>query len=185
MQIEKYRQLIHLILGSIFILVTIFLGNFYTLIFSGILFLAGVLISKTLRSGCEIPVIHHWSQKVQRKHEKHWPGRGALFFVAGIALSAFIFQDQIILIAALAVSTYGDFTSTMTGKTFGRTRIGNLTLEGTIGGIIVSAAVLFLLFQNPLLALGIAVVAMAMEYLPIDDSFTIPLMTGILLTFLI
>ena len=79
---------------------------------------------------------------------------------------------------------FGDSISTVVGKTLGKTKIWHKTLEGSIAGIIISFIYLTILF-SPSIALIAATIGMAMEYLPIEDNYTIPIATGFVLMLLI
>ena len=83
-----------------------------------------------------------------------------------------------ITFAAITVLTLGDETAKIVGKKLGRRALlYNKTkqLEGTLAGIIVSAAAS--LFITPFKAVAASVTSMVAESppLPVDDNFTIPL----------
>ena len=185
MNVEMRRQVFHAIVGTVTIAAILQFGRINSMLFFGIIFLLGLAISLLVLKGLRIPVISHALEYFGRDNEKALPGRGALMFALGIFLVTVLFQRTEIIIGALIVSTYGDAASTIVGTSIGKTKIWeNYTLEGTLGGIVVSA--LLLLFLFPLhVAIGTAILGMLAELLPVDDNIGIPHIAATALTVLL
>ncbi len=185
MKAEARRQFVHFLFGSFFIALIAVMGVEASLLVLAAAFLAGLFFSYLLKKGVRIPLLLHIVQRVERNYERHLPGKGALLFFLGTIITMLLFQQQNIILGALCIAVYGDAASTVFGLRFGKHRIaGKKTLEGTLGGILASAAFLLFLFQWPV-ALAAAVVGMLAELLPFDDNFTIPIAVGLTLTILI
>ncbi|MFH1256839.1 MAG: hypothetical protein V1494_06130 [Candidatus Diapherotrites archaeon] len=182
---ETKRKLFHAVLGTIFLLAAAFIERQLLLLAVAAIFLTGIIISWFVKRGANIPAINFFVQKFGREKEKHFPGYGALYFLLGFFLLVFLFPGQEIVFGALLVSVYGDTISTIAGKAIGRIKtVAPYTLEGTIAGIIVSAALLAQLFPLSA-AIIVAVIGMLAEYLPVDDNLMIPLVCAAALTILI
>ncbi|MFH1586688.1 MAG: hypothetical protein ABID38_02435 [Candidatus Diapherotrites archaeon] len=182
---ELRRQLIHVIAGSAVIWFVLFLGRTNALLLASLIFLIGLIISILLKWGYKIPIASDLVKVAGREKEKSFPAIGALMFFSGIILTMAFFQDLNVIIGALVVAVYGDGASTLIGKAIGKIKtIGGLTLEGTIGGMIVSFLLLAGIFDL-VPALWAAIFGMASEMLPIDDNVSIPIVAAIVLTILL
>ena len=187
MKTEKKRQLIHILLGGIYVIIAFFLPKELSFISFLVIFATGSFISYTHAHLTPVPFVKDIIEKVERKKETHIPGRAALSFTLGVILSTILFYsfDKLILVGAILALTFGDGFSTIIGKTFGKRKTTDgKTIEGTIGGII-AATIALSLFFNFEIALATAIFAMLAEYIPINDNYTIPIVTGIVLIFLV
>ncbi len=185
MRQEILRQFVHFLFGSAFIALVIVAGTETALTVVAAAMLLGLVGSYLLKSGLRIPILFNLVQIVERKYEKTLPGKGAFMFFLGAIILMFFFKEQAIVVGALCVAVYGDAASTIFGIRFGRHRIaGKKTLEGTLGGILVSLFFLGMLFEW-WVALIAAVVGMLAELLPIDDNITIPIVAAAVLTLLL
>jgi len=187
MKTEKKRQLIHLMLGVFYTAIVFFIPKEQSLIVLLGIFGLGSLASYTHAHVTPLPFLKDILEKVQRKKETHIPGRAALSFTLGIILSAILFynMNNLVLIGAIIAVTFGDGFSTIIGKWKGKRKTtNNKTLEGTIGGIVAATIVLSLFFK-PEIAVATAIFAMLAEYIPINDNYAIPLVSGLVLVFLI
>jgi len=184
--LEIVRQLFHLILGIIIILLILFLEKESVLI---ILFLAFLLMTflALLSIKIKIPVFSWFIEKLGREQEKKFPAKGAIFFLAGCLLTFKLFTPDIAL-ASITVLTFGDAISTLAGfygqkyrnRPFSRFK----TIYGTIIGVVVSFLIA-LLFIEPIYAATAAVFGMLIESLAIklgeteaNDNLIIPLAAG-------
>ena len=132
--------------------------------------------------------------KVLRYHEiditKHFLS-GGTYFIIGIFLSVLLFPKQI-GIASVSVLVICDTFAALIGKHFGKIKIGNKTLEGSIGFFISGLITLMIvprISQNPLelyIACSALFVATVVELIPskIDDNISIPLIFGLTYTIL-
>lgn len=187
MKVELKRQLIHILLGILYIILFVFLDQTTALFALIIIFGLGSFFSFTHAHIRPLPFLQDMLAKVQREREKRIPGRGALSFTLGIILASILFSqlDKLVTIGAIIAVTFGDGFSTIIGKGFGKFKsIGNKTWEGTIGGVIAAWIVLMAFFSLET-ALAAAIFAMLAEYIPINDSYTIPIVTGIILAILV
>ncbi len=99
-----------------------------------------------------------------------------------------VFFDFEIAITSLILLVFGDMFSKIFGLAYGRHKIFEKTLEGTLayfGSVIISGYILYTALDVPLLLLisgGIA--APLIELLPIgvDDNFTVPIISGAVMT---
>ncbi len=185
---ELKRKIIHLLFGLIAIGIVLLVGALNALFaFAGIFFI-GLVISDLIKRGCNIPLCKEIVRHVQRGHERHLPGKGALVLALAIlallALNLIYFQNEKIVIGALIVLAAGDSVAPIVGIKFGKLKIGKRSVEGTIAGIVASFLVLLLLFA-PQTALIAAVLGMLAEFLPFDDNFAIPIVSAVALKLLI
>lgn len=181
-QTEVRRQSLHIILGCAYILITLLLPKQFALLAITGIFTAGFCASLFHMKISPIPFVERILGNVERKHEKKFKGVAALNFTLAVIISSIVFftSPKIILVGALLVLTFGDGFSTLAGKMFGRTKVAGKTLEGTLGGIAAGFAALFLAFP-PDIAIITATAGMLAEFLPIDDNYTIPLVSGAVL----
>ncbi len=189
MKKEFRRQFFHYFFGCIIILLIGILGSQNFLIANMLILFAGYFISLKIKQKKSIPIINKQINILLnyagRKTEKQIPGKGALTFFGGTLLAGILFYNNIlILIGAVIPLVFGDSFSTVFGKLIGKTKIHNKTLEGSITGILVSFVYLLILFPIST-ALTAAVLGMSAEYLPIEDNYTIPVITGLTLMLLI
>ena len=109
-----------------------------------------------------------------------------MFLVAAFIVLLVFKQD--IAIAALTFLIFGDMFSKIFGLGFGRTRLFEKTVEGSVaylGGVLICGYVLYTTLHMPvLLLLTGAVAAMVAEFVPlgIDDNFTVGIVSGAVMT---
>ena len=118
-----------------------------------------------------------------RKNEEH-KLTGTAPYILGIGLSLYAFS-QPVATAAICYLAFGDVAATTIGERYGRTKIGNKSLEGTAAFVIASLAaggVLLLigLGTNPwVMVLGsLAAAGVELLTLPINDNLVIPIVSG-------
>ncbi|HSQ78121.1 MAG TPA: hypothetical protein VLN91_04450 [Nitrospirota bacterium] len=113
---------------------------------------------------------------------------GTAPYVLGIGLSLFLYRMDIAA-AAICFLIFGDVAATTIGERYGRTKIGNKSLEGSLAFVAAAASVGLLL---PLVGLPVvpgviltgALVAAGVELLPlpVNDNLVIPIVSGGLMT---
>jgi len=113
---------------------------------------------------------------------------GTAPYVLGIGLSLFLYRMDIAA-AAICFLIFGDVAATTIGERYGRTKIGNKSLEGSLAFVAAAASVGLLL---PLAGLAVvpgviltgAIIAAGVELLPlpVNDNLVIPLVSGGLMT---
>lgn len=187
------RIFMHVSLGFIIIILSMFMYEevkwylFYTL-------LVGLLVS-LISLRYHIPGIYYMLKKFEKPQYIHrFPGKSALFFVAGCLLVLKLFPKDIAL-AAIAITTFADPISFLVGsfgsikhkKPFNKYK----NIEGTIAGIIVSfiAASFFVPMINAAIVSVIAMLSEAFVFRLgddiIDDNFFVPAIAGTVLYILI
>ncbi len=176
---ELVRQSIHIIAGMIAIAVIMFFGKQAIIIIFSATFLVTFALFYIHNKIRPIKILEKIVEKAEREKEKHYRGIAAIRLSASLLICSILFylEPKTTLIGAIIVLTIGDSTSTIAGKTFGRTSIQDKTLEGTIAGIIVSTAILSIILSLEI-ALIVSIVGMFAEYLPMDDNYTVPIIAG-------
>ncbi len=105
-------------------------------------------------------------------------------YVLGIGLTLFLYRTDIAT-AAVCFLAFGDVAATAIGERYGRTKIGNKSVEGTLAFIAASLIIGFILTRIGMsvstgVLLAGAVVAAGVELLPLplNDNLVIPLASG-------
>ncbi len=184
---ELKRQILHILLGLFYIIIFYTLTQEHAIVALILIFGAGSFLSYTHAHIQPLPFIKEIIKKVERGHETNVPGKAALGFTLGILLTAIIFsqEDKLITIGSITALTFGDGFATIIGKSLGKIRVvEGKTMEGTIGGII-AATIALSAFFPPEESLATAIFAMLAEYIPINDNYIIPLVSGGILFLLI
>jgi dolichol kinase len=124
---------------------------------------------------------------IHRPKEMNRPS-GILWTLAGAILTIFFIPHPDIVLAALGYLAVGDAAASLVGKTWGVTRVGDKSLEGSLACFIACWAVgAFCLtpahFGRPEIVIGalLATIAEALP-LPLDDNLWIPLIPAAALT---
>jgi len=151
---------------------------------------AGIILS-LLSLKYKIPGIYFMLKKFEKPQYIHrFPGKSALFFVAGCLLVVKLFSRDIAF-ASIAITTFADPVVFLIGS-FGSIKYkkpfnGLKNIEGTIAGIAVSFIVASF-FVSMFDALIVAVIAMLSEAFVIklgddiiDDNFFVPIIAGTVL----
>ncbi|MBI3034466.1 phosphatase PAP2 family protein [Candidatus Woesearchaeota archaeon] len=180
---EVKRQAFHLGLG----LATAFLIYKNLLNAASLLAIiaAGIILS-LISKKAEIPLISWFLDNFERREDRRgFPGRGAIFLMAGSLIAVILFPRDAAL-ASIMILALGDSFSHVVGKFFGRTRhpFSVKLIEGTAFGIVMGflGAVVFVSVTEALIA---AAVSMSLEAVEIrlhkyvlDDNLLIPLAAG-------
>jgi len=178
------RKLYHLVGGVGLLSLYYILGRKQALLFYAVLFIIILLID-----GARL-VIPSWNRAIFarfgsfiRKNEEHRLS-GTAPYVLGIGLSLFLYSRPVAS-AAICFLAFGDVAATAIGERFGKTKIGDKSLEGTFAFMIaaaVSGVLLSLLGVHLLtwvMALGILVAAgVELLTLSMNDNLLIPLVSG-------
>lgn len=133
------RNIFHILLGSLILIISV---NYYNevrwVLFS--VLVVGILLS-LLSLRFKLPFIYFMLKKFEKpKYIKKFPGKGALFFVAGCLLVLKIFPQKTIAFASIAILTFADPVASISGIIFGkrshRKPFNTLKkIEGTLVGI--------------------------------------------------
>jgi len=178
------RKLYHLIGGVGLLSLYSIMGRDRALVFYAILFFI-VLGLDIIRLA--VPAVNNFMftrfTSFIRKNEEH-KLTGTAPYILGIGLSLYAFS-QPVATAAICYLAFGDVAATTIGERYGRTKIGNKSLEGTAAFVIASLAaggVLLLigLGTNPwVMVLGsLAAAGVELLTLPINDNLVIPIVSG-------
>ena len=107
-----------------------------------------------------------------------------------VLLSSFIilfFFSKYVCIAALLIMSFSDTFAAIIGKIYGKTRIGNKTLEGSFAFLLVSFLIVVIMspYLNIFQSLVAIVVVTVVELFPInniDDNFSVPIICAIIMS---
>ncbi len=117
---------------------------------------------------------------MMRKHEISGRFTGATWVLI-IAVPIIYFLPKEIAILSLVYMSVGDIAAAIIGLSFGKTKMGKKSLEGSIGCLSVCISAALLLNLVPLIvSISGAVMATVFEALPldIDDNILIPVGAG-------
>ncbi|MFC1691371.1 diacylglycerol/polyprenol kinase family protein [Nanoarchaeota archaeon] len=184
---EFKRQIFHLIFGAVLIILIYF--DILSLEALAVIFALGYIISILSRTN-EIPVISWFLRHFEREETmREFPGKGALFFVAGCLIVLILFEKNIAL-ASIAILTVGDSISHIIGYQFGKRKHPwnqDKLIEGSIAGAVCGTFAAFL-FVPFIYALAASLFAMFVEAIEvqilkrvIDDNITVPFVAGCVL----
>jgi|TARA_B100001971_G_scaffold210110_1_gene234921 dolichol kinase len=126
----------------------------------------------------KIPIIHiFW-----RGSEKNKLG-GHVYFVLGAIIAFSVFDIQI-AITALLMTIFGDMAAAIIGISFGKHWIQGLkdrAWEGVIAQFIVNIIIAYLILNNVIVSIAMALAATIVETLfsQVDDNLSIPLFSGL------
>lgn len=189
--ILKSRGLREAIHTSSFLLSFICIYLTENILLASIIIILAVLytISEFARvRGINIPILSAVTWNAANKTELYEFATAPIHFALGIAISLLLFPEPIRYVA-ITVLTLGDGGAHIFGMKFGKTKLPfnkGKNIEGTIVGLTL-AFLGALIFVDPVSALIAATVGMLMEGIPcpLNDNFTIPLATGLVLLLLI
>ena len=117
-----------------------------------------------------------------RNEEKENRLTGATYLFAGMSLSFYLF-DKESAVAAVLLLCFADPAAAVIGRVYGSKRFWEKSLEGSATFLVIALAILFFIMKPGWPYAGIAVVSTVVEFLPvpINDNFTIPIISGFLL----
>lgn len=179
------RNIFHILLGSLILIISV---NYYSevrwVLFS--VLIAGIVLS-LLSLRFKLPLIYFMLKKFEKpKYIRKFPGKGALFFVAGCLLVLKIFPQKTMAFASIAILTFADPIASTSGIIFGRRShrkpFNTLKkIEGTLVGIAVGFFVASF-FVPYVEAIAASVAAMLTEALTlklggddVDDNILMPI----------
>ena len=178
------RKLYHLLGGLGLLSIYYVLGRERALLVYAVLFCL-VLVLDIARLKIEAVnrfVYSHFASFIRPSEEHKLTGTAP--YVLGIASSLYLFSAGIAT-AAICFLAFGDVAASSIGERYGRTKIGEKSLEGTIAFIVAAVGVGLLL---PLAGVPVpreivlpgAIVAAGVELipLPVNDNLIIPLVSG-------
>ncbi len=182
--LEVRRQFFHIFLGTSIVLLLFFEIFNPKILF--MLLLIGSLLSFISRD-IKIPGVYWFLKKFERGESlKKFPGKGAIFFIAGCLLAVKLF-DKDIALASIMILTFGDSISHLLGTYLGRIKHplnGLKNLESSIFGSIIGGLMamffvnFFWAFSGAFVAMIIEAVGLRMGDNVIDDNILVPLVAG-------
>jgi dolichol kinase len=118
-----------------------------------------------------------------RTNEEH-KLTGTAPYILGVGATLYLYRTDLATLA-ICFLVFGDVAATAIGERYGKTKIGNKSLEGSIAFVVaaVSAGLLFSLAGFPVmhgLMLAGAFIAAGVELLPlpVNDNLLIPVVSG-------
>ncbi|MEE8341082.1 MAG: diacylglycerol/polyprenol kinase family protein [Candidatus Neomarinimicrobiota bacterium] len=189
MRQELFRKTIHVVTNSLIPLIYLGLNipRTWMAILIGIISVLFVMIDfGRTRDGWLSEIFGKLFNGMLRSHELEGKLTGASYVLIGSFISIAIFPREIAVLALL-FTAIGDSVAGLYGRKFGRIKIWNKTLEGSLSGF--AACILITLFF-PQILISIkfsgAFSAMLIELLPIkiDDNLRIPLFSGFVMVIL-
>jgi len=186
MRQELFRKTIHLSANSLIPLAYLFLNipKIWMAILIGIASVVFVMIDiRRTRNGWLSKIFAKLFNSMLRSHELEGKLTGASYVLIGSFISIAIFPKEIAVLALL-FTAIGDTAAALYGRKFGKLRIWNKTLEGSIAGLIACTIIALFFPQIPnIIKFSGAFAAMFIELLPIniDDNLRIPLFSGIVM----
>ena len=178
------RKLYHLIGGMLLLSCYFLLGRDRALILYAVLFFA-VIAAELARFA--VPSLNEtlfgkFSSFVRPTERNRLTGTAP--YVLGIWSTLYFYRSDIAA-AAICFLAVGDVAATTVGERWGRTKIGEKSLEGTLAFLVTAVAAGFLLSAAgsplmPWLILAGAITAAGVELLPlpVNDNLSIPLISG-------
>ncbi len=186
MRQELLRKTIHLSANSLIPLAYLFLNipKIWMAILIGIASVVFVMIDiRRTRNSWLSKIFAKLFNSMLRSHELEGKLTGASYVLIGSFISIAIFPKEIAVLALL-FTAIGDTAAALYGRKFGKLRIWNKTLEGSIAGLIACTIIALFFPQIPnIIKFSGAFAAMFIELLPIniDDNLRIPLFSGIVM----
>ena len=183
MRQELLRKTIHLFTNSLIPLVYLFLKipRFWMAVLLGIVSFGIVIIDLgRTRYSWISKIFGKLFNRMLRSHELDGKLTGATYVFIGAFISVAIFPKEIAVLALL-FTAIGDTAAALYGRKFGKIRIWNKTLEGSIVGLITCFIIVLFFPQIPnIVKFSGAFAAMFIELLPIkiDDNLRIPIFSG-------
>ena len=187
MKLELKRALLHLAICIAIIAISMKTRIVWPLFY---ILIAGLILS-LISLKYKIPIISFFLKNFERQaNMKTFPGKGALFLIAGCLLALKLFPDNIAF-ASIAILAFGDTTSRLISGNINKKLIKNKNIFGVLLGIIISSAAASF-FVGLLFAFIASAIALIAEILiiklgedPVDDNTIVPLIAGTVLYLMI
>jgi dolichol kinase len=178
------RKLYHLVGGLVLLSFYYLLGRDRALLFYAALFIV-VLALDLMR--LRMPAVNHFIftrfRSFIRTSEEH-KLTGTAPYVLGVGLTLYLYRTDLATLA-ICFLAFGDVAASTIGERYGRTKIGNKSLEGSIAFVVAAVTAGFLLSLTGIsvmhgLILAGAIIAAGVELLPlpVNDNLVIPLVSG-------
>jgi dolichol kinase len=125
--------------------------------------------------------------RMVRSHEEAGDFTGATYILVSVCCTVAMYE-KMIAIAALCFIIVGDTLAALIGRRFGRHRFGRKSIEGSLGCLLGTLIVAFLVSSiPPWIGVAGAVTATVVEAVSfkIDDNISVPIVSGLVMTLLI
>ena len=174
-RLEFKRQMVHLLNGSFIAAAVYFLRPVYGLWILVPLILALFLLHAVPKVKPDLRIANHLMYHFERRKDiQEFPFKGAIFYGIGIIFPIVLLDRANYASAVILVLSVGDSFSTLVGRKYGRIRILDKSLEGTVTFFLASWLATSLLV-NPTHALILSLVGSLIELFSFwDDNVTIP-----------
>lgn len=188
MQSKLWRRLWHLVGGSFFPILALFIPKGALLITLGAM--TGIFVVWEI-ARLNIPRVNKWMVShlgvILKKEEGFRPTGTTYLLLASLAV--FLLFEKYVAITSLLFLSIGDLVATVIGEEYGRPALFSKSLEGSLACLVSCLLIGMLMVGiSPTMGLPVAVIgavtAAIVELLPIpiDDNFTIPLFSGTMMT---
>ena len=178
------RKLYHLLGGIGLLSLYYILGREHALMFYAVFFLIALGLDLTR---LKIPAVNQFVftrfGSFIRKNEEH-KLTGTAPYILGIGLSLYAYSPEVAT-AAICFLAFGDVAATTAGERYGKTKIGDKSLEGSAAFIIAAlVSGLFLQLIGVYLATGVVIlgafIAAGVELMPLpaNDNRASPIVAG-------
>ncbi len=183
---EVVRKLIHLLYGLFFVLLFSITSKLVACIVILAILFSGLLLSELSLRKVELPAVCELLHVCGRdRYLKARPGKGALRFTLGALITRGLFPTKT-AVASFLLLTFVDSASALVGSHFGVLGIPwskRKSIEGSLAGFLVGIAVAAAILPLKT-ALAAAATAAFVESFDMDDSVTVPLAVGTVVSLL-
>ena len=183
-RLEFKRQMIHLLNGSAITAAVYFLKPVYGLWILVPLIIALFLLHAVPKFKPDFTIANHLMYHFERRKDiEEFPFKGAIYYGLGIMFPIVLLSTDYAC-AVIIILSVGDSVSNLVGRRYGRIRILDKSLEGSLA-FYFSAWLAASVFVDPGHAALMALVAAAIELFSFaDDNVTIPLFLSLLAVYL-
>lgn len=132
--------------------------------------------------GVEVPLVSRITRAAARRKDEDSFALGPVMLVLGIVCAALLYRPLFAAIGIYALS-FGDGLASLVGKSFGKVRIPFMrgkTVAGSLSCFLATFTSSFIVCQNALSSVCLAIVAMMTEMMPLGDAdnLAIPVIVG-------
>jgi glycerol-3-phosphate acyltransferase PlsY len=188
MQSKLWRRLWHLVGGSFFPILALFIPKGALLITLGAM--TGIFVVWEI-ARLNIPSVNRWMvshlRVILKKEEGFRPTGTTYLLLASVVV--FLLFDKYVAITSLLFLSIGDLVATVIGEEYGRPALFSKSLEGSLACLVLCLLIGGLMTRiSPTIAPAVAIVgavsATIVELLPIpiDDNLTIPVLSAGVMT---
>jgi len=172
--LEFKRQVVHLLNGSAIAVAVYFLKPVYDLWVLVPLVAALFLMHLLPKVKPDLRVMNHLMYHFERRRDiENFPFKGAIFYGLGI-IFPIVLLDVGLACAVILILSVGDAFSNLVGRKWGRHRVLDKSIEGSIGFLVTSWAAASVLV-GPYEAFVLAFAGTVIELFSVwDDNVTIP-----------